>query len=87
MTTLPQPDSDLNVDLLREKRRFEREPLGAVPDSQRWAVRCMHVSCDWTVTGLLSEEAARTAGELHRDKEGHPSRLRAVIEFDCGVIR
>ena len=84
---MAQPDSNLNVDLLREKRRFEREPLGAVPDSQRWTVRCMHVSCDWTVTGLLSEDAARTAGELHNKKTAHPSRLSAVIEFDCGVIR
>lgn len=88
MPTLAPQDSDLNVNLWKERRRMERpEPFQAVSDSTRWTARCMHVGCKWAVGGLLSEQAARTGGELHYDVTGHPVKLRAVVEFDCGVIR
>jgi hypothetical protein len=47
----------------------------------------MHLECDWSVEGLFSEDAARTGGKLHNDATGHPVKLRAVIEFECGIIR
>ena len=85
---MPTLDSSANsVKLLKEGRRLEREPLRAANDSQRWTARCMHLECDWSVEGLFSEAAARTGGELHNDATGHPVKLRAVVEFDCGIIR
>lgn len=62
-------------------------PLQAVNDSSRWTARCMHRECDWKVAGLLSEDSATTAAQLHADSTGHPVNLRAVIEFDCGIVR
>jgi len=86
MSTLAEPD--INVKLLKEGRRFERpDPLQAVSDSQRWSARCMYLDCHWAVEGLLSEAAARTGGEIHHGGTGHTVKLRAVIEFDCGIIR
>ncbi len=80
--------SDMDVNLWKERRRLDRSgPLQASSDHQRWTARCMHIDCKWTVEGLLSEQAARTGGQLHNDSTGHPVRLRAVIEFDCGIIR
>jgi len=77
-----------DVKLRKEKARFERpEPLGATSESQRWSARCMHLDCHWAVEGLLSEAAARTGGEIHNGGTGHPVKLRAVVEFDCGIIR
>lgn len=88
MPTLAPPDSDLNVNLWKERRRFERpEPLQAASDSQRWSARCMHADCDWRVEGLFSDAAATTAGQLHADSTGHLVKRRAVIEFECGIIR
>jgi hypothetical protein len=88
MPSLPDPDSQINVNLWKERRRLERpEPLQATSDTQRWTARCMHVECGWAVEGLASEEAARTGGEIHNGGTGHPVKLRAVVEFDAGVIR
>ena len=85
---MPTLDSSANsVKLLKEGRRLEREPFRAVSDAQRWTARCMHLDCEWSVEGLFSEDAARTGGKLHNDATGHPVKLRAVIEFECGIIR
>lgn len=65
----------------------EKEPLEAVKDSQRWNARCMHRDCDWRVEGLFSADAANTAAQLHWNTTRHPVNLRALIEFECGVVR
>jgi hypothetical protein len=91
MPSLPDPDSQINVNLLwKERCRLERpEPLQATSDSMRWSLRCMHVGCDWNCSGAVftDGEAASAVGEFHTEMLGHPVKLRVTIEFDAGVIR
>lgn len=82
MTTLADPD--VNVKLLKAKNRLE--PAQAL-DQQRWSPRCMHRACSWKEEGLQNEAAARAIAQFHANATGHPVKLHAVIEFDCGVVR
>lgn len=80
MTTLADPDID--VKLLKEKKRFK--PLDQEP---RWSLRCMHRACSWNQEGLQNEAAATAVAQFHANATGHPVKLHAVIGFDCGVVR
>lgn len=85
MPTLANPD--VNVKLLKESRRVEREALGCVKDSERFNARCMNVMCSWHVLGLLTVDAVETAARIHNDAFGHPVRITMTAEFECGKVR
>lgn len=78
-------DRDFNVKVWKEQKRAE--PLQATNDSTRWRARCMHVGCPWLTNELRDHEAVQHASQLHADSTGHPVRLRATVEFDCGIVR
>jgi hypothetical protein len=88
MPTLREPDPGINAKLLKEKRRFDPEPLQAVSDSMRWYLQCMNRACEWKDRGEYADgDAASTVGQFHADSTGHPVRMRCRVEFNGPILR